>query len=72
MMISNIWFKRKRYPDYGLRNEYVKENQNDTDIIIENPNPNKQVESGYSQLNFINKINIKINDLSNIIYGIYY
>ena len=65
--------KRKRYPDYGLRNEYVKrDNQNDTDIIIENPNPNKQVESGYSQLNFINKINIKINNLSNIIYGIYY
>ena len=65
--------KRERYPDYGLRNEYVKrDNQSDTDIIIENPNPNKQVESGYSQLNFINKINIKINDLSNIIYGIYY
>ncbi len=64
---------QKRYPDFGLRNEYVKrDNINETDVIIENPNPNKQIESGYSQVNFINKTNIKLNDLNNIIYGIYY
>ena len=64
---------QKKYPYFGLRNEYVKrDNLNEIDIIVENPNPNKQIESGYSQINFINKTNIKLNDLNNIIFGTYY
>ena len=65
--------KRIKYPNFGLREEFVvRDNINDKDVIIKNNNPNKQVESGYSQLNLINKTNYKINDSKNIIYGIYY
>ena len=65
--------KRIKYPNFGLREEFVvRDNINDKDVIIKNNNPNKQVESGYSQLNLINKTNFKINDSKNIIYGIYY
>ena len=65
--------KRIKYRNFGLREEFVvRDNINDKDVIIKNNNPNKQVESGYSQLNLINKTNYKINDSKNIIYGIYY
>jgi len=65
--------KRIKYPNFGLREEFVvRDKINDKDVIIQNNNPNKQVESGYSQLNLINKTNFKINDSKNIIYGIYY
>ena len=65
--------KRNKYPNFGLREEFVvRDDLNDNDIVIQNQNPNKQVESGYSQLNLINKTNFKINDNKNVIYGIYY
>ena len=65
--------KRNKYPNFGLREEFVARDYiNGKDVIIQNENPNKQVESGYSQLNLINKTNIKINDNKNVIYGIYY
>ena len=65
--------KRNKYTNFGLREEFVARDYiNGKDVIIQNENPNKQVESGYSQLNLINKTNIKINDNKNVIYGIYY
>ena len=66
--------KRKDlYPDYGKRLEYVKRNYlENRDEIIQNNNYNVQRKSGYSQINIINKINLKLNNKLNLIYGLYY
>ena len=66
--------KRKDlYPDYGKRLEYVRRNYlQNKDEIIQNNNYNIQRKSGYSQINLINKINLKLNNDLNVIYGIYY
>jgi hemoglobin/transferrin/lactoferrin receptor protein len=54
--------KRKaKYPDFGERSFYV-ERINDTDSIMNNPNKNRQVGSGYSQYDILQKIGFKQNN----------
>ncbi|MEJ2594484.1 MAG: outer membrane beta-barrel protein [bacterium] len=48
-------FMGNMHNDYATRPEYV-ERINGLDSIVANENPNKQVQSGYHQLNFIAKI----------------
>ncbi len=43
-------------PDDFLRNEYVR-TENGVDLTIKNRNPKKQISSGYSQYNFLQKLN---------------
>lgn len=52
-------------PDYVLR-------KNGEDIIVNNPNEKKQVPTGYSQINFMQKAVFQPNDIWNYNLGIYY
>jgi len=65
--------RKSKYKNFGKRTEYVKRNYiKNIDEIITNTNHNIQKFSNYSQNNFIQKINYKINDDINLIYGLYY
>ena len=65
--------RKSKYKNFGKRTEYVKRNYiENIDEIIKNTNHNIQKFSNYSQNNFIQKINYKINDDINLIYGLYY
>ncbi len=57
--------------DSYLRPDYV-ETQNNEDKIVANSNPEKQVYSGYSQFNSVQKIRYKINENSQLSYGLHY
>lgn len=48
------------YPDWGKRFEYVVR-ENDQDIIVQNEDPNIQVGTSYSQLDFLEKIIFQAN-----------
>ncbi|MBV20377.1 MAG: hypothetical protein CL870_04670 [Cytophagia bacterium] len=64
--------RNKFYKDFGYRDEYViRDYINNEDKIINNNNPNIQKFTGYSQLDFINKINFKLSNKTNLIHGIY-
>ena len=64
--------RNKKYPNFGLRDEYViRDEINDRDEIVINENVNVQKFSGYSQINLINKINLKLNEQINVLYGLY-
>ena len=64
--------RNKKYPNFGLRDEYViRDEINDRDEIVINENVNVQKFSGYSQINLINKINLKLNEKINVLYGLY-
>jgi hemoglobin/transferrin/lactoferrin receptor protein len=58
-------------PDEYLRPEYV-ERINGVDSIIPNADPEKQVPTGYSQLNLMQKIKFKPNENWTFNYGIQY
>lgn len=47
--------RRSAYPHFGKRNIYV-ERVGNVDMIIANPNPNKQIASGYKQVDVTQKI----------------
>ena len=65
--------RKSKYKNFGKRTEYVKRNYiENIDEIIKNTDHNIQKFSNYSQNNFIQKINYKINDDINLIYGLYY
>ncbi|MDP2159903.1 MAG: TonB-dependent receptor [Flavobacterium sp.] len=61
----------KHGPRAYIRPDYVQTIDN-VDEIITNPNPNKQVVSGYSQVNLLQKIAFKPNDYWNFIYALHY
>ena len=42
------------YPDFGKRLDYVK-TENNEDVLVINDNPNKQIGTGYSQFDFLQK-----------------
>ena len=64
--------RNEKYPNFGLRDEYViRDEINDRDEIVINENVNVQKFSGYSQINLINKINLKLNEQINVLYGLY-
>lgn len=60
-----------RRNDSYLRPEYV-ERFGDRDSIIQNPDPRIQISSGYSQINIINKLRLKISDNIDIVYANHY
>lgn len=47
--------RSSRYPEFGKKN-FIVTRANNNDIITVNPNPNKQVTSGYQQYDFLQKI----------------
>lgn len=47
--------RSSRYPEFGKKN-FIVTRANNSDIITVNPNPNKQVTSGYQQYDFLQKI----------------
>ncbi len=48
-------YRRMAYPNFGKRNIYV-ERVGNVDMIINNPNPNKQIGSGYKQVDITQKL----------------
>ena len=65
--------RKSKYKNFGKRTEYVKRNYiKNTDETIKNTNHNIQKFTNYSQNNFIQKINYKINENINLIYCLYY
>ena len=53
--------RRVNYPDFGKRNNYV-ERVGNVDMIIPNPNPNKQIGSGYKQVDITQKFLYQANE----------
>ena len=62
--------RKKEYKGFGYRDEYVIREINEDKIIL-NENKNIQKFSGYNQVDFINKLNFKVNNNTNIIHGFY-
>lgn len=60
---SNYYSK---FPNWGKRSFYV-ERINGTDSMISNSNPNKQVQTGYKQYDFLQKVLFKIGKVENVI-----
>lgn len=61
----------KRQHDNYTRNQYV-ETINGMDQIIENPNPNKQINSDYSQINVIQKVRFRPSELADFEYAFHF
>lgn len=53
--------RKSNYPNFGERGFYV-ERINDKDSVINNPNKNRQIGSGYSQYDILQKIGFKQNN----------
>lgn len=58
-------------PEEYLRPEYAK-TINGTDEVLVNPNPRKQVSSGYNQINLMQKVRFNPNEAWDINYGFHY
>ncbi|MBN2639644.1 MAG: TonB-dependent receptor [Bacteroidales bacterium] len=59
---GNMNFKRYNYV----------ERINGTDSIVNNPDPYRQVKSGYDQINFMQKIKVNLSEKSQLNAGVYY
>lgn len=53
--------RNSRYPNFGLKPFIVQRNGN-TDIAVPNPDPNKQIASGYDQIDVLQKFLYKASD----------
>lgn len=58
-------------PDEYLRLNYVIQ-VDQIDTVMVNPEPKKQISSGYNQLNFIQKVGLKINEYSTLTLGVHW
>ncbi len=61
-----------KFPDYLKRFQYVQPMAGNRDQVIDNPDYNEQVFSGYSQLNLLNKVRFRLGNFSEISYSINY
>jgi hemoglobin/transferrin/lactoferrin receptor protein len=53
--------RRAAYPDFGKLLQYV-ERPNNEDVVVNNPNPNRQVGSAYHQLDLLQKVLFRPSD----------
>lgn len=60
-----------RFPDFGKRFQYVNRT-NGMDIIVDNPQVNEQLFSGYQQINFLHKIRYRLGTNADIGYTFNY
>jgi hemoglobin/transferrin/lactoferrin receptor protein len=58
-------------PDSYLRNNFVVR-EDGQDVLVANPNPRKQVETGYDQINFLQKFSYRPSKKWNYDLGLYY
>jgi hemoglobin/transferrin/lactoferrin receptor protein len=58
-------------PDSYLRNNFVVR-ENEQDVLVANSNPKRQVETGYNQINFLQKFSYRPNKKWNYDLGLYY
>ncbi len=63
--------RTNKFPDYGKRFQFV-ERINNEDKVIENPNVNEQIFSGYSQLNLLNKTRFRLSNHAELSYTLNY
>ena len=62
----------KNGPDEYLRPQYVRPHSDGNDEVVNNPNPRKQVFTGYSQLNLMQKIRFVPNEKWDFNLGLFY
>jgi hemoglobin/transferrin/lactoferrin receptor protein len=67
---DNLKMGSVRNPGY-LRPEYVL-TKGGKDTVVTNPDPEKQIYSGYTQLNMMNKFRIKISEAIDFVYSNHY
>jgi hemoglobin/transferrin/lactoferrin receptor protein len=60
-----------RGPDKYLRRQYV-QRIDSTDVLVDNPNPRRQVPTGYNQINLMQKLRYKPCKTWDINYGFHY
>jgi len=63
--------RTSKFPDYGKRLQYV-QRINNQDSVIQNPDENKQVFSGYHQLNLLNKLRFRLGNNAELSYTLNY
>ena len=63
--------RTSKFPDFGKRFNYV-QRINNQDRVIENPDVNEQVFSGYNQLNLLNKTRFRIGKTTELSYTFNY
>lgn len=63
--------RTEEFPDFGKRFEYI-ERQGDTDVIVQNPDVNVQVPSGYDQFNLLQKFRWRTGSFSDLTYSFHY
>ncbi len=56
-----------KFPDYGKRQQFVTR-QNGQDVVVENPDFDRQIFSGYNQFNLLNKLHLRLGPHSDIKY----
>ena len=59
------------YPEFGKRLEYI-ERQGDTDVVIQNEDVNRQIYSGYDQVNLLQKFRWRTSSFSDLSYSFHY
>lgn len=60
-----------KFPDYGKRFAFVQRIEN-RDSVVQNPDYNEQIFSGYHQLNLLNKIRFRLGEESDLTYSLNY
>jgi len=63
--------RTSKFPDYGKRFQYV-QRINNKDSVLQNPDNNEQVFSGYHQLNLLSKTRFRLGDKSELSYTLNY
>lgn len=59
------------FPEFGKRLQYI-DRINGADVVVANNDVNVQKFSGYNQINLIQKLSYRFNDVSNLTYSFYY
>lgn len=59
------------FPDFGKRFEFI-ERRNGEDVIVQNDNVNRQVASGYTQLNALQKFRWRLGSFADFTYAFHY
>jgi len=63
--------RTQKFPDYGKRLQYVKR-IDQRDQVLDNPDFNRQVYSGYNQFNILNKLAARLGDQADVTYTFNY
>ena len=69
VMQGNV--RREQYPEFGMLKQFVVR-QNNADVVQNNPNVNRQVGSGYKQIDFLQKVLVQHSRSAQSVFNIQY